>query len=97
MQIICRWDDDSSSEDSVENSKSSLHIVALGHDIAHPIRNGNIDVANLCSSVKQQLSAFTARVVDGKSKSSTSIIIQDVKLSAGNEEDLSLSGKRLKN
>ena len=97
VRIICRWDDNSSSEDSVENSKCSFEVVALGDDIVHPSRNGNFDVVNLCSSVKQQLSTFMAIVVDGHSKSSPFIIIHEVKLSAGNDEDLSLSGKQLKN
>jgi hypothetical protein len=94
---LCRWDDNSSSEDSVENSKCCFEVVAFGDDIVHPIRNGYMDVRKLCSSVKQQLSTFRLVVVDGRSKSSTTIIIHEVKLSAGNEEYLSSSGERLRN
>jgi hypothetical protein len=95
--IIRGWDDKPSPQNSVENGKGCFEVVALGDDIVHPIWNINVDLANLGSSVKQQLSAFMLIVADGISKSTTSIIIHEVKLSAGYEEDLSLRGKRLRN
>jgi hypothetical protein len=88
VRIICRWDDNPSSEDSVENGKCSFEVVAFGQDIIHPFRKRNLDIAKLCSSVKQKLGTFMVIVRDGISKSSTSIITHDVKLSAGTDEDL---------
>jgi hypothetical protein len=68
---------------------AALKFVAFADDIVHPIWNRSVDVANLCSSVKQQLSAFTVIVDDGFSKSSLSRISFEVNFSAGDKEDLS--------
>ena len=84
-----KWYINPSPQNSVENGKGCFEVVVFGNDIIHPIWNGKVDVANLCSSVKQKLSIFMAIVEDGRSKSSTCIIIHEVKLSAGSNEDLS--------
>ena len=61
-----KWYLQSSSQNSVENGEGCFKVVVFGNDIIHPIWNGkNPDVAYLCSSVKQELGAFTLIPLDG--------------------------------